>query len=769
MTDLDPQIEKSLREAHEALAKQGALMAPEKLREGYAVFRERFGPDVLRSLDGVSLLNLMHLHGNKESLVYWLEFKNDDEFPGRRFGSIAGGSSHKFGLFRRRETGQWVTGSGQNETVVSEDEAVEVARKHRDQLLEGVALLENLPENADDETYGQLQRDMVDKAPDVSKGGWGHKYFHLIYPDKLDDFHLEDWQRMLLIRLLQTPPAEEGLYACAGRYVRLSQEFGWPMNHLTTVLYQVFGGNRRPRKYWRIGTRLGMGRDAQDIWPEMARDGYVAIGWDAIGDLSQSGTGADLRAAVRDSLSEHFYPADAKTASRKAGEVCRFVEKIAEGDVVLAKDGEKLRGVGIVTGPYFFEQDEVSGAPHRRLVEWRALDDLRLPKPGEGNMTTVKELTSQENWLAIERALLGNSNPVLPPTKDTPRPHARLDGIPGRVQAILERKGQVILYGPPGTGKTYWGRSAARDVAAMGAFRRPYGSLSKEEQAEVDGTPQKPGLVRTCTFHPAYGYEDFIEGFRPLTTEAGQLSFQQREGVFKRICRDAGNVSGRLFVLLIDEINRGDIPRIFGELLTLLEMDKRGMELSLPISGEVFSVPPNVRVIGTMNTADRSIALLDTALRRRFGFIELLPNTRIFRDAMVGDEIPLGPWLEALNERIRDHMGRDGRNLQVGHAYLLNAGKPVTDFQKFVRILAEDIIPLLQEYCYEDFSMLAKLLGPELVDESAQRIREALFAPEQRATLVQSLLALSPDIGTSADAKPSSEGSEESDDDSDEE
>ncbi len=769
MTDLDPRIEESLREKYGALAKQGELMAPEKLRDGYAVFRERFGPDVLRSLDGVSLLNLMHLHGNKESLVYWLEFKNDDDFPGRRFGSIAGGSSHKFGLFCRRETGQWVTGSGQNETVVSEEEAVEVARKHRDQLLAGVARLEKLAETADDETYGQLQRDMVQEAPDVSRGGWGHKYFHLIHPDKLDDFHREDWQRMILIQLLQTPPADEGLYACAGRYVRLAHEFGWPMNHLTTLLYRVFGGNRGPRKYWRIGTRLGMGREARDIWPEMMRGGYVAIGWDAIGDLSQSGTGTELRATVRNALNEHYYRTDAKTSSRKSGEIFRFVEKINEGDVVLAKDGETLRGVGIVTGPYFFEVDELGGAPHRRLVEWRMLDDLSLPQPGEGNLTTVKELKSQENWLAIERALLGNGSRVVQTPVDPRKPSSRLDGIPGRIQAILERKGQVILYGPPGTGKTYWGQNAARNIAALAAFKRPYPSLSAEERKEVDGASDRPGLVRACTFHPAYGYEDFIEGFRPTTTDSGQLSFQQRKGAFKRICHDASNIPNRLFILLIDEINRGDIPRIFGELLTLLEMDKRGMEVLLPISGEVFSVPPNVRVIGTMNTADRSIALLDTALRRRFGFIELLPDSHVFRDAMVGDEIPLGPWLAALNERIRDHLGRDGRNLQVGHAYLLSSGKPVTDFPRFVRILAEDIIPLLQEYCYEDYSILVKLLGTELVDEPAKRIREDLFAPEQRATLVQSLLALSPDIGTSADAKPSTENPEEPEEDLDEE
>ena len=130
-------------------------------------------------------------------------------------------------------------------------------------------------------------------------------------------------------------------------------------------------------------------------------------------------------------------------------------------------------------------------------------------------------------------------------------------------------------------------------------------------------------------------------------------------------------------------------------------MDKRGLNITLPVSQRSFSVPTNVSVIGTMNTADRSIALLDTALRRRFGFLELMPDTSVFGSASVEGSIPLGPWLSALNDRIRAHLGNDGRNLQIGHAYLLEANKPVTDFSRFVRILAEDIIPLLEEYCYE--------------------------------------------------------------------
>jgi 5-methylcytosine-specific restriction protein B len=253
-----------------------------------------------------------------------------------------------------------------------------------------------------------------------------------------------------------------------------------------------------------------------------------------------------------------------------------------------------------------------------------------------------------------------------------------------------------------------------------------------------------------CTFHPGYGYEDFLEGYRPQSTN-GQLVFEQRPGIFRRLCADAEKGPEEPFYLIIDEINRGDVPRIFGELLTILEKDKRGTSILLPLSGRSFTVPPNVYVIGTMNTADRSIALLDTALRRRFGFVQLLPDHAVLGHA-AAEGIPLGPWLNALNRRIREHVGQDGRSLQVGHAYLLEAGKPITDFTRFARVIQDDIVPLVEEYCYEDFAALVSILGPGLVNESAQCIRRDLFEPGSKDELRQALLAPCQDILASPQA-----------------
>jgi 5-methylcytosine-specific restriction protein B len=757
MNNLDPRIGQGLRTALETIARRGELLSPERLQEGYSAFRNRFGPDILSALDGEALLQAMHSHGNKDSLVYWLEFKNDAEFPGHGFGSIAGGSAHKFGLFRRKDTGQWVTGSPQNEQNISQAEAVVVARKHRDQLIAGVASLEKLSSNADDSRYRQLQEDLNQVAPDVCNLAWGHKYFSLLFPDKLDDYHNHRWQRFNLIKLLQLPPDREGLYVAAGRFVRLASELKWPMNHLTTALNER---NGRPIRYWRIGTRLSQ---KESVWPAMRDGAYVAIGWESLGDLTALASQDDLKESIRKKLAVE-YPNDPKTLSRKAGEIRNFVKRIEEGDVAVAADGQAVLGLGRVSGPYRYDIGEP--APHRRPVEWISTVGWNMPVPEEGKLTTVFELGKHENNLVeIERRLLDRNASLTPkPVEKTGGRPQRLEGIPGRVQAILDRKGQAILYGPPGTGKTHWARKTALDLAALKVFTRFFEELSSDEKVEVEGTTTKPGLVRSCTFHPAYGYEDFLEGFRPYSNEAGNLIFQLRDGIFKQICSNAREKPHQKFFLLVDEINRGDIPRIFGELLTLLEVDKRALTVNLPVSQERFSVPANLYVIGTMNTADRSIALLDTALRRRFGFVELMPDTSVFGNASVEGSIPLGPWLNALNDRIREHLGRDSRNLQIGHAYLLEDGRPVTDFSRFVRILAEDIVPLLEEYCYEDYAILTQILGKEMVDESQQRIREELFAASRREELVQALISPAPEIVTSSDAiaPPVVEDAEES-------
>lgn len=247
---------------------------------------------------------------------------------------------------------------------------------------------------------------------------------------------------------------------------------------------------------------------------------------------------------------------------------------------------------------------------------------------------------------------------------------------------------------------------------------RPKRELPDERfEGEQDHEPKKHNQrFEFVTFHQAYSYEDFVEGIRPKSDKDGNVKYEVVPGVFKRICRRAKADPDQRYAIFIDEINRGNIASIFGELITLLETDKRvqgayedgspqsGMTLTLPYSGEQFGVPANLDVYGTMNTADRSIALIDTALRRRFQFREMMPETRVIEgssgDGLIKDGeggiINLRRLLRTINRRIRFLLGRD---MTIGHSYFIK----VRDFTELKNVLLFRVIPLLQEYFYDDW------------------------------------------------------------------
>lgn len=736
---LDSRIREDILKWYQRLQTEGKLLSDVQLADYYARFRQRFGIDKLLRLDGQTLLETMHAHGNQDSLVYWLEFKNDEEFPAY-FGSIAGGSALKFGIYRRAETGVWMTGSSTIQRELTLDEAISIARKHRDQLAAGVDLLSKLPDNASDEDYSRLQAKMNELAPDVSNLAWGHKYFTLMFPEKLDDFHNPDYQKFHLIKLLQMPQ-QGGRYASAGQYVRIAHELDIHLSQLTSVLNNRDGA---PHEYWRIGT--GDDKDPRKRWNAMREQGHIALGWEMIGELPVSLARAEFKETIVKMLEQH-YPNTPSVQGRIAQYFLNFIGA-KDGDIVMACDGATVLGIAKITGPYFHQADGNDDA-NRRPVQWLDIEEWKM-QPQEQLHSSFRPLGKYpENLVEAERRILYSPPVILEPRRTQATP--KLDGIVGRIQRVLDRKSQVILYGPPGTGKTYWAEKAARDLAAYATFGLPFEQLSSEQRSQVIGCNDndKP-LVRTCTFHPAYGYEDFIEGYRPCAAN-GNLSFIRCDGLFLAICKDAEENPSRKYFLIIDEINRGDIPRIFGELLTVIESSKREKPVLLPLSGKPFKIPKNVFVIGTMNTADRSIALLDTALRRRFGFIELMPDSSILKDTAIAG-IPLGPWLDALNSRIIQSVGHDARNLQIGHSYLMDGDQPIRSFEVFARVIQDDLLPLLEEYCYEDYRALVKILGKALVDSENQRYRLELFGTGQQDNLVQALLERCPQITTSGQA-----------------
>jgi hypothetical protein len=238
------------------------------------------------------------------------------------------------------------------------------------------------------------------------------------------------------------------------------------------------------------------------------------------------------------------------------------------------------------------------------------------------------------------------------------------------------------------------------------------------------------------TFHPSYSYEDFIEGFRPLDTGDG-LRLRLTDGLFKAVCTAARANPHRKFLVLIDEINRANLAKVFGETITLLERDKRGIQVVLPQSKEPFSVPGNVTLLGTMNTSDRSIRLMDAALRRRFGFIELMPDPALLAGSQIDGQLDLQDFLTVLNQRISRTQGREK---QIGQSYFMEDGKPITDGSEFARRFRQEVLPLLQEYCYDDYGVLAEYIGRGLVDEEDLALRADVLNNDE--SLIRALVEL---------------------------
>ena len=624
-----------------------------------------------------------------------------------------------------------------------------------------------------------------------------------------------------------------------------------------------------PRSAVRV-VKIAPGERARH-WPDCLDGGFICIGWDDVGDLTQF----ESKEAFKDAFREHFpYEGNESQLTKKSNELWTLME-LEPGDKVIANRGiSEVLAIGTVNDTGYQWRPDREEYKHTLGVDWDTSEARSIEPIGAWRTTTVKKVSA-----AQYKAITGATPTALP---------VETDRVYLEIEQALARRGQVILYGPPGTGKTYLARRAAvwlleggtRDPSATALladdsilYEREVQLSSRGQTGQVwfmvanpanwawhelfvdgsvdystgrlarnyprvragdlvvgyessptkrvvalarvtgeydpDGPPDKalilepvaeleegptyeelqadpvlaesepmrfrcqgtlfalstieadrmlanirnrqPSLTDVAgsaiqrltrvTFHPSYTYEDFVEGFRPAPTGAGGLELALTDGIFKQVCAAAASDPDHPYVVLIDEVNRGNIPKIFGELITLLEMDKRGLAVRLPQSGDEFSVPPNLRILATMNTADRSIHLLDTALRRRFSFIELMPDPGLLEGATVGG-LALDVFLENLNDRVRQRVGREK---QVGHAMFFDDGSVVTSPESFAAIFRHELLPLLQEYLYEDYTQLAEVLGP-IIDTSTERPTSIIDDPERLCE------ALAEHFGASADA-----------------
>ncbi|WP_280234520.1 AAA family ATPase [Nocardia cyriacigeorgica] len=600
------------------------------------------------------------------------------EFVATEFGSIGGGSAGKHIIYRHN-SGEWRLAPPL--MGLSIDEAWQRLRGEFIAAFDAVER-EAFAELDDLEVLASGQA-LVTK----SLAAYFPQHFLPIYSRT----HLRSF-----ITLLGGAPDRHAPAWRANRQLRALVEQYTDLRALSPAEVMVFlYANFDPRAQKRAVWKVAPGENARH-WSDCLAGNYICVGWDEVGDLAQYTSDTELKHAL-----DQHRPQAAGGSLRQARELLAFRD-LEPGDRIVANHGlQRVLAVGTVSGGYRFDTTRTE-SHHVVPVDWDTSYARDLDEPQRGWLRTLVKVPEARFTLITN----GSTEPDGSRTEvDAETP----ENI-SQVLAALDRKGQVILHGPPGTGKTRLALHTA--LAATGRGQAIGGADESASVREMLGSDH----VELVTFHPSYGYEDFVEGYKPVDDpDAHGLRLTLTDGLFHTMCTAAAKADTQPFFLIIDEINRGDLPRIFGELVTLLETDKRGLPMRLPISKRTFTVPPNLRIIGTMNTADRSVSHLDAAIRRRFAFIDIGPDP----DALSGAVGPLdlAAFLTSLNTRIAGCLDPDH---QIGHAYLLADSEPVATDEELAAAFYHDIVPLVEDYCVGRVELLRELLGG-LVDQDSGR------------------------------------------------
>ena len=434
-------------------------------------------------------------------------------------------------------------------------------------------------------------------------------------------------------------------------------------------------------------------------WSECTEKGIMLIGWGEIGDLSKFTSKSAMKTAMQEVYGDN------KPYRNAALATWQFANEMKPGDIVFAKKGrDTVIGRGVVESSYVFDDSSDDEYKNIRKVKWTDIGEWE--HPGQAAMKTLTDITQYTEYVETLNAMFDTEDddddievdetPLNTYTKenflaDVYISEKQYDTLEG----LLRKKLNVILQGAPGVGKTY----AAKRLA--------YSMMGVKD----------PERVQLVQFHQSYSYEDFVEGFRPSSTG---MNFEVKKGAFYNFCKKASDDKENEYFFIIDEINRGNLSKIFGELFMLIEADKRGNDIQLLYSSDKFSVPKNIYIIGMMNTADRSLAMIDYALRRRFAFFEMKPafESEGFREYQYGLENDkfnkLIDCVISLNQRIADDESL-GEGFCIGHSYFCDIEEikenTLTDIVEF------EIIPLLKEYWFDE---------PSKVKEWSDRLRSAV-------------------------------------------